>query len=164
MPFVELPVVWIVIIDIIAWAVIHMAISYLTLSMPDHWFEHDRLVCKIRPWEKGGRLWQRYFRVKSWKGLIPDGTVIMGAGYNKKQLHGRDTKSLINFIKESRRAELTHWLSILPAGFFFIWNPVWAGIIMILYAFSLNIPIIIAQRYNRGRLEPLVSLKKQGSS
>ncbi|WP_042224763.1 glycosyl-4,4'-diaponeurosporenoate acyltransferase CrtO family protein [Oceanobacillus manasiensis] len=163
MPIVELPIAWIVILDIIGWAVIHMAISFLTLSMPEHWFERDRLVYKIRPWEKAGLVWQQYFRVKNWKAFIPDGTVIMGAGYNKKQLHGHDTKSLINFITESRRAELTHWLSIPPAVFFFIWNPIWAGFIMILYAFSLNLPIIIAQRYNRGRLEQLVSLKKQRS-
>ncbi|WP_404458907.1 glycosyl-4,4'-diaponeurosporenoate acyltransferase [Oceanobacillus kapialis] len=156
MPLVELSVHWIILLDIVAWAVFHMGISFLTLSMPEKWFASDGWLYRIKKWEREGRLWQDFFRVKSWKGLIPDGSSVMGAGYNKKELPGRDTTSLIQFITESRRAELTHWLSILPAGFFFIWNPLWASYIMVIYALLFNLPIIIAQRYNRGRLEKLV--------
>ncbi|MDG0792194.1 hypothetical protein OMP38_15960 [Cohnella ginsengisoli] len=61
------------------------------------------------------------------------------------------------FAAETKRAELTHWLSILPAPLFFLWNPVWVGWIMVLYAAAFNLPIIVVQRYNRGRIDAIVS-------
>jgi glycosyl-4,4'-diaponeurosporenoate acyltransferase len=36
---------------------------------------------------------------------------------------------------------------------FFIWNPWWVGIVMIVYAILVNVPCIIIQRYNRIRLK-----------
>ncbi|MGE7878432.1 hypothetical protein [Peribacillus muralis] len=72
--------------------------------------------------------------MKIWKDYIPDGSKINKRGIEKKELQGTDTSSLTTFILESKRAKLAHWLSILPAGFFFLWNPVWAGWIMVVYA------------------------------
>lgn len=59
---------------------------------------------------------------------------------------------------ETQRAEWTHWVSMLPAPLFFIWNPVWAGWLMILYALIANLPFIIIQRYNRPRLLKLIRM------
>jgi glycosyl-4,4'-diaponeurosporenoate acyltransferase len=41
---------------------------------------------------------------------------------------------------------------------FFIWNPLWAGWVMVVYATLVNFPCIISQRYNRARLAELFHL------
>jgi glycosyl-4,4'-diaponeurosporenoate acyltransferase len=41
---------------------------------------------------------------------------------------------------------------ILFSPLFFLWNPLWVGFLMILYALTENLPMIMAQRYNRYRL------------
>ncbi|KWW17922.1 glycosyl-4,4'-diaponeurosporenoate acyltransferase [Peribacillus simplex] len=154
---VSLPVHWILIIDIFAWPFFHLSISAICLKLPLVWFLRDQFWFRIFSWEKSGELWQRLFRVKKWKGYIIDGTIFLKKGYSKKGLHGIGLRDLTIFAAETKRAEFTHWLSILPAPLFFLWNPVWAGWVMILYAFVFNLPIIVVQRYNRGRITAITS-------
>jgi hypothetical protein len=66
-----------------------------------------------------------------------------------------------NSRDETGRAEYTHLFAMLPAPIFFIWNPWWGGIIMIIYAVIINVPCIIAQRYNRARLEVILDNMKR---
>lgn len=160
MPLIELPLFWVILLDALAWGVFHISISLYTVRIPTRWFiRHERLFRTFR-FERNGDLWQQLFHVKKWKQLIPDGTMFIRHGYNKKSLHGNDITSLDEFIVESRRAEWTHWISIVPAALFFLWNPLWAGWINVAYAILFNGPIIIAQRYNRPRLERLVTRKQ----
>ncbi|MCR2806796.1 glycosyl-4,4'-diaponeurosporenoate acyltransferase [Paenibacillus soyae] len=142
-------------LDIAAWFVIHLAVSVLALRLPARLFAEDSFLYRIRGWEDSGRLWQRLLRVKSWKHRIPDGTLILKKGYNKSRLSGTGKSDLLLFVRESRRAELTHWLSMAPAPLFFLWNPAWAGWLMVLYAVLFNAPIIVAQRFNRPRFRLL---------
>ncbi|WP_432353272.1 glycosyl-4,4'-diaponeurosporenoate acyltransferase [Sporosarcina sp. A2] len=160
MPIVELPLIWIIVVDAIAWAFFHIAISLLTVRIPFQWFIRNKHLFESFHFERQGNLWQRLFRVKSWKQLIPDGTMVIRKGYTKKSLHGNDMSSLEEFVVESRRAELTHWLSIAPVALFFLWNPVWASLLNVAYAVLFNVPIVIAQRYNRPRLERLIARKQ----
>jgi glycosyl-4,4'-diaponeurosporenoate acyltransferase len=154
---VSLPAHWIIAIDICAWAFFQLAISAICLKLPLSWFLKDRFWFQIFSWERSGELWQRLFRVKTWKGYLIDGTIFLKKGYSKKELHGTGRRDLIIFAAETKRAELTHWLSILPAPLFFLWNPAGAGWVMILYALGFNLPIIVVQRYNRGRMTAIAS-------
>ncbi|PFA62954.1 glycosyl-4,4'-diaponeurosporenoate acyltransferase [Bacillus sp. AFS015802] len=154
---VSLPVHWIIIIDVLAWTFFHLAISAVCLKLPLSWFLKDHFWFRTFPFERSGELWQRLFRVKAWKGLILDGTIFLKKGYSKKGLHGTKERDLMVFAAETKRAEFTHLLSILPAPLFFIWNPAWAGWVMILYALVFNLPIIVVQRYNRGRISAITS-------
>jgi glycosyl-4,4'-diaponeurosporenoate acyltransferase len=154
---VSLPVYWIWIINVFAWTFFHLSISAICLKLTLAWFLKDRFWFRIFSWEKSGKVWQRLFRVKTWKGYLLDGTIFFEKGYSKKGLHGTKSRALILFAAETKRAELTHWLSILPAPLFFLWNPVWAGWMMILYALVFNLPIIVVQRYNRGRIYAITS-------
>jgi len=54
------------------------------------------------------------------------------------------------------RAEFAHWLTMAGAPVFLLWNECWAELIMIVYALAVNLPCIIAQRYNRSRLRRLI--------
>ncbi|MBJ6360044.1 glycosyl-4,4'-diaponeurosporenoate acyltransferase [Paenibacillus sp. MAHUQ-46] len=149
------PVIWTVLIDIVAWAFFHVIISVFCLNLPRAFFLKDSVWFKIFVWEKSGELWQRLFLVKKWKERLIDGTLILKKGYGKKKLHGTSISDLKVFAAETKRAELTHWLSIVPAPLFFIWNPLWAGWVMVLYAWMFNLPFIIVQRYNRGRIDAI---------
>ena len=146
-------------IDVIAWAFFHILISFLMERVPASHFHQDTFFLQSQPWEDHGELWEKIFRVKRWKHLIVDGTTIIQKGFEKNSLAGNKREYLEEFLLESRRAELTHWISILPAPLFFLWNPVWAGWIMIAYACLFNGPIIMAQRYNRPRLKKIIQRK-----
>lgn len=154
---VSFPILWIIIIDVLAWTFFHLSISVMCNKLPLAWFLKDTFWFRIFSCEKYGELWQRLFRVKAWKGFLIDGTIFLKKGYSKKSLHGIGAEDLILFAAETKRAELTHWLSILPAPLFFFWNPEGVGWIMILYALCFNLPIIVVQRYNRGRITAITS-------
>lgn len=147
-------------VNILAWGFIHISLSLLLASLPLRWFKNDSPLYQSKKWEKNGELWQWLVKVRQWKHKIPDGKHIISKGYEKQNLQGVSLSDLEVFLYESRRAELTHWLSIPPACLFFIWNPIWAGWVMIAYALIFNLPIIIVQRYNRPRLIRLIALKK----
>lgn len=166
MPIIEMPILWIFVADAAAWLFFHLLISWGTAGIPSLWFVRCSRLFRSFRFERNGDLWQRIFRIKKWKHHIPDGTMFIKNGYNKQALHGNDGSSLAEFAIESRRAELTHWLSMIPAPLFLFWNPLWAFWINAAYAVLFNVPIIIAQRYNRPRLERLIiqkANKKQAS-
>ena len=77
-------------------------------------------------------------------------------GFPKKRLAGKGNAYFLAFARETCRAEATHWVIMLFAPLFFLWNPVGVGFFMILYALAENIPLIMAQRYNRYRLRRVV--------
>ncbi len=143
---------WLIIINIFAWGFLHYFISYLCFKIPLNYFKKDNQLFRIKSWEHSGKLWQKLFRVKKWKSRIIEGSSIAKQSYDKSHLHGQRGSDLAIFAAETRRAELTHWLLIIPAPLFFLWNPVWAGWVMIIYALVANLPFIVVQRYNRGRI------------
>ncbi len=155
MPLIQLPSIGIVILDIAAWYFFHLFISWIARLLPDDFFERHAEWFQTKRWEQDGFLWQRLFRVRSWKNKLPDGTQIIKKGFDKRHLLSVDHQGLSKFIIETQRAELTHWLLIPPALLFFIWNPLWAGWMMIVYALLVNVPFILIQRFNRPRLERL---------
>lgn len=65
---------------------------------------------------------------------------------------------LERFVRETCRGEAVHWVVFACALLFFLWNPWWIGLIMVAYAAAVNVPCIIAQRYNRIRLVRLSTL------
>jgi glycosyl-4,4'-diaponeurosporenoate acyltransferase len=157
MRLIDLPAGWTILSDCFAWFVIHMGVSLSTLHLPGRWFERDSFLYRTRNWEQSGLVWQRIFHVRSWKHRLPDGAAILKKGFAKKQLQAADPAYLRAFIRESRRAELTHWITMPFALLFFLWNPPIAGWFMILYAMVMNLPCIIAQRFNRPRFQRILS-------
>lgn len=138
----------IIIANIVGWPVIQIAIAKAMLRVPAELFDHDSFFFVPREWEQDGALYRRYFAIRKWKSLLPDGAAWLG-GLSKKRLPGRDSHSLRVFLVETRRAELAHWCMLFCAPVFFLWNPPWACAVMALYAVVANLPCILAQRYNR---------------
>ncbi|MFL2100202.1 glycosyl-4,4'-diaponeurosporenoate acyltransferase [Desemzia sp. FAM 23989] len=161
MQLIYLPNTWTILIDVIAWYIFHLSISWAARNISNEFFWKKQEWFRIRKWEKSGAIWQKRFRVRSWKPYLPDGTKITKKGFDKTHLKHFDQASLQHFVIETRRGEFAHWMMIPPAFLFFLWNPPWAGWIMVAYAFVANLPFIIVQRYNRPRLERLIQRKEQ---
>lgn len=152
MRLIHLPTFWTIIIDIAAWFVIHLAVVFTAIRIPAGHFNPRGLFFQPRRWEKKGAVYQNFFKIKRWKKYAPDGAEFSKKrGFPKKKLSNTSTPYFKRFLLETCRAEMTHWMIIFFAPFFFLWNRFWVGLIMILYALVENLPLIMVQRYNRIR-------------
>jgi glycosyl-4,4'-diaponeurosporenoate acyltransferase len=151
-----------ILIDIFAWVVFHLSIGYLSSKIPLEWLNPNRWLFQTFFWEKGGEIYQQLFRVRSWKKFIPNGSRLYRGAFSIRNLKTSDPAYLDRWLKESVRAEICHWVMILPGFLFFLWNNVFIGWIMVIYAFLNNLVPIIAQRFNRPRMRKfLAQLEKQ---
>jgi glycosyl-4,4'-diaponeurosporenoate acyltransferase len=153
---IELPEIWIVVIDFVLWFTIHLSIAYIGTILPARYINIQSALFRKRVWENDGLIYEKVFFIKKWKEILPDGSALFKKGFRKKRISSLNAEYLNLFIIEVCRAEAVHWIVILFSPVFFIWNYWWAGIIMIVYAFVANLPCIFAQRYNRIRLYRLV--------
>jgi glycosyl-4,4'-diaponeurosporenoate acyltransferase len=153
---------WTVVIDIIAWFVIHMGVVHILIRIPVQRFDPTNWLFRSKKWEREGRIYDEVFKIRKWKKFLPDGSALLGRmGFPKNKLSSRKRTYLESFWVETCRAELTHWIITLFAPLFFLWNPLAVGFIMIFYAIAENFPLIMAQRFNRCRFGRLLQRGKQ---
>ena len=127
MRLLTLPTGWTIALDIVLWAVVHVGVSALATRLPAATFNVTGPLFRPRRWERSGAAYQTLFRVKSWKGALPDAAPWFRGGFPKKRLLSRDTAYLARFAAETARGEAAHWAIILVSPLFFLWNPVWVG-------------------------------------
>jgi len=149
---IELPAAWIVVLNVGGWLVLQLALAWAFTRMPVKWFH------PVPPsaWEDDGRFYERFVAIRRWKDLLPDGARWFSGGFGKGTLVCADPEYLQRFIRETRRGELCHWLTVLGVPVFFLWNPWWGDLIIIAYALAANLPCILIQRYNRARVLRLI--------
>mgnify|MGYP005836238019 CR=1 FL=1 len=87
---------------------------------------------------------------------MPSGGTVFAGGFSLKHVASKDKAYLERWVFESYRAELTHWMAMLPLLLFFLWNPPIGWIINLVYALAVNLPCIVVQRYNRPRLSAIL--------
>lgn len=145
---IELPVAWIVVVNVLGWPAIQLGLAWGFTRLPAAWFHAPRPFA----WEDRGLIYQKSLRIKSWKGLLPDGAVWFAGGFAKGRIGARDAGYLKRFASETWRGELCHWSAIACTPVFFLWNPWWGDVVMVAYALAANLPCIVAQRYNRARM------------
>lgn len=113
---------------------------------------------QTRGWEKEGQLYQKIFKVKSWKEHVPS-----ISSFDKKNLSRDITGDYVEiYLLESIRAELCHTLIVAFALPILILSPNSFNISIIVWTISANIPCIIIQRYNRPRFEALAKRINHG--
>lgn len=156
MPLVDLSPLGTITLDIMAWFIIHMGISWVFTRLSSNRFETAYFPLKINAFETR-HLYESVLKVKAWKSFLPDAAVWFTGGFAKKSLAEHSHSYFQKFIVETRRGELAHWATIAWAPLFILWNPPWVGLLMLVYAFGANMPCIIVQRYNRLRLESMLS-------
>lgn len=141
----------------IVWPLMQLAVAYLINFLDDKYFQPDNFILKSRKWESA--FYRRVIRVPKWKHLLPDGAASYKSGFKKKRLESIDSNYLNQFIIETGRAEIMHWLDILPFWVFGLWSPGYVVWIMLGYALVVNVPCIITQRFNRPRLVKISKCK-----
>ncbi len=148
---------WVTILDFVVWFVISMGVGYYYYSRPDNRFIEDDWLTSMRSWERNGEFYQKTLRIMIWKKYLPDGSRLTRKGFQKKHLQVTTTDYLQKFILESRRAEWTHFVSLLFTPLFIIWNTFPDMLAVIVYAVLFNIPCLLTQRFNRIRLSRVVA-------
>ena len=152
MQIVHLPV-WLTILSyIVVWPLIQVSIAFLGNKFSNKHFDPGSWWLKTRKWEQNGDFYDRLFKIRKWKHLLPDGAKTHKGGFTKGHLKSCNPDYLKAFVAETGRAEIFHWLQILPFWIFGLWGPFFVIWIMLAYALIVNLPCIIAQRYNRPRL------------
>jgi glycosyl-4,4'-diaponeurosporenoate acyltransferase len=143
-------------LNVAAWLVIQLGLAWLITQMPDDRFNATGLLAREKRWERAGRFYERWCRIKSWKDNLPDGGRWLSGGFSKAQLANKSQAHLERFARETWRGELVHWLALLCLPLFCVWNPWWGVLVNAAVAVALNLPCILAQRYNRARIRRVI--------
>ncbi|TMU87300.1 hypothetical protein FGG79_04005 [Bacillus sp. BHET2] len=138
-------------LNIIAWVMIHLTVSFQTSRMSEHQLlRFSPLFHPLKVEVKGGVY--GILRIKKWKAYIPDAAGWFRSGVIKNEIGLTSDLGRRTFLMEINRAELSHWMQMMPAPLFFIIN---SGVMswgMFLYGILFNLPLILVQRFNRVRL------------
>ena len=139
-------------IDSVVWATWSAVVGYGFHRVPASRFRIDSALTRLRPWERSGRLYER-LGIRRWKDRLPEAGALLPGGISKRSLGGRTTADLERFAAETRRAEWVHWMILVIAPLFALWNPAPLTAAMVAYAVVANLPCVMVQRYNRARIE-----------
>jgi glycosyl-4,4'-diaponeurosporenoate acyltransferase len=143
-------------VNLLVFILISLAMTFICEKIPNKIYHYRKWMFRERKWEKGGLIYDNYFKVKKWKAKLPDISDFMRWRFNKKHLAEVDSNYLSVFLTESCKAEFTHWMIIISTMIFNFWSDFQSTIFIFFIACLLNLPYIIIQRYNRPRLIKLL--------
>jgi glycosyl-4,4'-diaponeurosporenoate acyltransferase len=147
---------WLIVaLDSAVWAGWSVVVGYTAHRLPAARLDHDGVFTRLRPWERGGRIYERV-RIRRWKDRVPELGGAFRGGVSKRSLGGDGPGSLEAFAVETRRAELVHWAVPAVTPVFVLWNPPGLLAAMVAYAVVANLPCLVIQRYNRGRAQRII--------
>jgi glycosyl-4,4'-diaponeurosporenoate acyltransferase len=144
------------------WAAWSTVCGYVAHRLPSRVLDHDGWLLRLRPRERDGRLYERVLHIKRWKDALPEAGSLFRGGFSKRRITCHDRAFLERFVIETRRAELAHWGILLLGPLFLVAislvdMPWWLATAMVGYAVVANVPCILVQRYNRGRLTRMLA-------
>lgn len=140
-----------VLVDIAMWGLFHAGTGYAAHRLSAERLSREGWLLRLRPFERRGTWYRRRLRIHRWKDRLPEAGALFAGGVSKRELPGLDEPGLELFVRETRRAELTHWWAMACGPVFVLWNPPLAAALLIGYGVVVNLPFIIIQRYNRAR-------------
>lgn len=146
----ELPNLWIALINALGIPAVHLAIAWWSTQLPAQMF--DSSPCP----QNSSKIYERLFLIRRWKHLLPDGSSWM-KGFAKGTLKSTDHDYLKAYISETRRGEFSHWVQWLAISLFIIWTPPPYHFLILFYATLANLPCILNLRYTRIRLSRVLS-------
>lgn len=154
MQLIFLPPGWTLLIVFILWPLLQITAERISRLPSARSLRQSRFFAD-QDWEKSGAIYNTVFKIRQWKHLLPDGAALAG-GYTKKHLADFSRSNLEKYLEESCRAELSHWLALLPFWIFGFIAPLPVIFYMLIYALAINLPCIMAQRFNRPRIARLL--------
>ena len=144
-----------------AWAAVQVSAGYAAHRLPDRWLDRDAWLLRERRWERDGAFYTRRLGIRRWKRLLPEAGDVFAGGFDKSRLGQPGVAHLERHLRETRRAELGHWLAVVPTPLFVAANRPGLAVLMPVYAAAVNGPCIAAQRYNRLRLRRVLARRVQ---
>jgi glycosyl-4,4'-diaponeurosporenoate acyltransferase len=138
------------VVDVAVIAALHAGSGYLAHRLGPDALARDGIVLRAKGFEDGGR-WYRRVRIDRWKDRVPEAGALFPGGVSKRELPGRDPVGLELFVRETRRAELTHWWAMSGGAVFVLFNPPASAVPLLAYSVVVNLPFVAIQRYNRLR-------------
>lgn len=159
MQIIQLSYIQLLILIFIISPLVELAAVLIGRKVPLTLLTADRWLYATRKWEKGGSIYRKYFKINKWKKYIPEGAKCFKDDFEKNKLISTDTEYLSLFIAELCRAELVHWLMLIPFVFYYLFTPFFVATSLLIIASLINIPCIMAQRYNRPRVQALLDYK-----
>ena len=151
-----LPIPATIAVDIAAWGLFHAGTGYLAHRLGDHRLSRDGWLLRARSFEDHGRWYRRRWRINRWKDRLPEAGALFPGGVSKSQLPEAGEGGLALFVRETRRAELTHWWAMACGPLFALWNGPAPTILLVAYGVLVNVPFIAIQRYNRFRAQAVL--------
>lgn len=145
----------------ITWVVVSFSVGYLAVQWPDARLDRTGPITTVRSWEDRGAFWQRYLAVGRWKDRMPDAGDFFAGGEKKRSVGSRDTGRLEAFRRETVRAERVHWLVMSSTPIHLVWCGPTLAVVMLVFGVALNVPFIVIQRFNRGRIDRVLVRRRR---
>jgi glycosyl-4,4'-diaponeurosporenoate acyltransferase len=137
--------------------IISIFVTLSSILFPRKLLNPDNRWFREKTWEVGGDIYQRLFKVRRWKAALPELSDFFKILFPKKKIKTFGTEYLQSYIIESCRAELTHFCIIGATILFALWAGLSASLIIVYISVLLNLPFIVIQRYNRPRIQRLLT-------
>lgn len=143
------------------WLLASLLVGLLANQLPARWLlaaERRPGRGLPRPWRGLPRPWSDRAVVSGapglriWKRWIPDAGAVLPGGVAKASLVRRDPEALRRLLVETRRAELVHGVLWAAGLLTALWLPPAAVGVNLVFATLFNLPCVLVQRFNRGRL------------
>ena len=130
------------------WLLASLLVGMLANRLPERWLQGRARGSGARGGPRLG--------IRVWKRWIPDAGPALAGGVAKASLVRRDPAALQRLVVETRRAELVHW-ALWPVWLLtLLWLPPAGVLANLLFACLFNLPCVLVQRHNRGRIEALL--------
>lgn len=147
------PLAVMIVLSMILSSVIVNKMNYEFLSKIYYFF-------RIRPIEKDGMIYEKYFKIRKWKEYVPS-----VSSFDKKHLERNITIPYLKaYLLENLRAEVCHHMMLIMGIVFVFITPSYVNSRIISFTAVANIPCIMIQRYNRPRFEKVLKRKLEMES
>ena len=138
-----------VVVDIVVVVTASIGVGAWAPRWPASWLGHDTFPLTRMPWESPAFF--RRLGVPALSRRLPELGSTFG-GESKAALPGLAADDLAAYLREVRRAEWVHWLSIAVTLVLLAFNPLWLALVFIVGVGLGNLPFILVLRNNRFRL------------
>ena len=144
---------WAVALSSLVWFVTSLIVGRVATGWDLERVRRTGPVTRLRGWERNGAWWVRHLRVLRWKDRVPEAGAFYAGGYAKRTVGSRATPDLERFRAETIRAERVHWLLLASTPIHLVWCRPTVALGMAAFGVAANVPFVIIQRTNRGRLD-----------
>ena len=144
-----------------SWALAGMTSGWIAHKVPVSWIMRDTWITRIRPFELRGRVYDRFFGVRRWKDRLPEAGGWLAGGWAKDRIRSFASEDLERLAAETRRAEMVHLSNVMFGATFLAWTEPTVGVIMVVFGAAVHLPFVVVQRYNRARLQHVLSTPRR---